>query len=113
MILMSSADLTLMVKTAVREVIKEQNHSEVKHFPELLDIDNTIEWLKTNGYKISKSHLYNLNFIDQIPVKKFGKSLMFNRDQILDWAKNRVTSKSKSIDDSVKEIAKSANRKKR
>jgi excisionase family DNA binding protein len=56
-----------------------------------LSPEEAVEILNEKGYKITKTSLYRLTGEKAIPFRKFGKKLLFDEEQIIEWAESRTT----------------------
>lgn len=54
-----------------------------------LTLQSAISMLVENGYPISKSLIYKLTAQNKIPCSRFGKRLIFDRNELINWCKNR------------------------
>lgn len=106
----------------VRQVISELVSKEVEKInlpiqerplPNTLNIDEAINVLKENGYRVTKSMIYRLSSFNEIPCSRFGRQLVFNRKELIDWASGKTTRKTTAGEEEARILAESANRKRR
>lgn len=55
-----------------------------------LNLNDAINFLKRNGYPISKSTLYKLTSGSAIPFYRFGHRLVFKISELEDWCKSKT-----------------------
>lgn len=91
---MNREDLRTEFKNCFREYI-----AEIKSIPlpaPLPDRITLIEACELTGS--SKSQLYKLSMLNQIPVSHFGKRLVFSRKELINWMESRTISTSKDTE---------------
>ena len=59
---------------------------------------------------LSESKLYKLTATNEIPVKRYGKKLIFSRKELIQWVESKTISDTMQSN-AVLELAKSANKK--
>lgn len=72
------------VKT-IKELLKKRE-SEVS-ISQKLTFSKALVFLERQGYVMSKSKLYKLTALNEIPCKKFGNRLIFDSDDLLAYCK--------------------------
>ena len=80
------------VRSLFKEAIKDASLDTQKQEAvqkKKLDVHEAVEFLTQKGYKITKSSIYILTHKNEIPFKKFGKSLQFDSDELIAWAESR------------------------
>lgn len=72
----------------------------------LLDVNETISYLKAKGYVISKSTLYKYGCSGNIPCVKLGNRLCYDRDELDNWVNIHIQKgrKAKSASCAIKLI---------
>jgi predicted DNA-binding transcriptional regulator AlpA len=103
-------DITEIVKAAVLQAINVII-PKPKEEPDRFDINGAVEYLKSRGIKISKSHLYKMTPDGSAPVRRFGGRLVFYRQDLETWAESRL--KSNNSNEVAQAVANSINRKNR
>jgi excisionase family DNA binding protein len=75
------------LRQIIREVFAELTQVGQKDSvgSKYLDIDNLLDFLRQNNCHISKSQIYKLTRSKNIPYRKIGKNLLFNKEEILNW----------------------------
>ncbi|NDW09926.1 helix-turn-helix domain-containing protein [Dysgonomonas sp. 520] len=80
------------LRCIIEDVIKNHYPKESKkEIPENLSLDDTLSFLKENGFPTSKAQIYKLTSLNKIPYGKYGNKLVFSKNEILEWAKKQVT----------------------
>jgi predicted DNA-binding transcriptional regulator AlpA len=85
---MNQEDLQTAIKNCLRESI-----DEIKRIPSpepLPDRITLLEACELTGS--SKSQIYKLSMLNQIPVSHFGKRLIFSRKKLIEWMESRTIS---------------------
>jgi hypothetical protein len=89
LIVTTQEDLALIVKNAVSAAIGDLKPKE----PEVkkkLSFSEAVSFLKEIGYGIGESQLYKKTMNNIIPCKRFGRKIIFDRDELQTWAENRA-----------------------
>jgi len=55
-----------------------------------LNLQGVIEFMSAQGINVSPSCMYKLTSTSAIPFKKFGRRLLFDRDEIMQWSKSKM-----------------------
>jgi len=97
-----------IIETAVARTVFNLSGTPAKKEKSNLDIEEAIELLTERGYRVSKSLIYSLTYRKLIPFKKFGGTLMFEKEELLSWAQRRASRDHGA--DAIKQISKSAQR---
>lgn len=94
------AGLTIgQAKELIREIVATEiakilpKPTKESH-PDTLNIDQAITLLRENGYKVTKHMIYRLSSAHEIPCGRFGRQLIFDRKQLLDWVESKTIRKS-------------------
>lgn len=105
-------------ETRLRAIIQEE---VTKAMPEATPLKNEIDtttlegalnFLKAQGYPMSKAKMYKLTSTEDIPCRKFGQKLVFSKKDLLHWAENQTKAKDNKLE-AINALAKSAKRKMR
>jgi predicted DNA-binding transcriptional regulator AlpA len=99
-------DLQTAIKNCLRESIEE-----IKSIPapaSLPDRISLIEACELTGF--SKSQMYKLSHLGEIPKSHYGKKLIFSRKSILEWRENRTISATPAGEVMENRLAKTAKR---
>ena len=101
---MNEEDLQKAIKNCLRESIEE-----IKSLPTPEPLPDRITLLEaceiTNQ---SKSQIYKLTMLNEIPHQKFGKRLIFSRKILINWRESRTISAPAAGDVMSDRLAKSA-----
>ena len=103
---LSQEDLRTEIKNCLRESIEE-----IKSIPTPEPLPDRIELLeacKLTGQ--SKSQVYKLTMLNEIPFQKYGKRLVFSRKALKEWIEKRTISAPKAGAVMTDRLAKSAKR---
>ena len=66
---------------------KVQNDAETRKY---LSKEEALQYLNSNGYRISASTLYKLTRLNKIPHIKASRYLMFNLQELNDWLSLKI-----------------------
>lgn len=66
----------------------------------ILDLENTLSYLREKGYKISKSTLYKNTADNTIPHIKLGNKLCFDTLELDEWIKKKTLQSNKEVNNS-------------
>jgi hypothetical protein len=55
-----------------------------------LNLDDALDFLKNQGFPMSKSKIYKLCASKKIPHSHFGNRLVFNTKELIGWAENKL-----------------------
>lgn len=97
-----------MIDGLIAERLKPLSKPEAPK-PDIMGIDEALQFLSENGCFISKNAVYNLTATGRIPCRKFGKRLNFSRKELSAWVDSNTTRKDSG--DEALTIAESARRK--
>lgn len=101
---LSQEDLRTEIKNCLRESIEE-----IKSIPTPAPLPDRIELneacLVTDQ---SKSQVYKLTMLNEIPFQKYGKRLVFSRKSLLAWMEKRTISAPSAGDVMTDRLSKSA-----
>lgn len=61
-----------------------------EEIPKYLNTENALAYLKNIGFSMSKSKLYKLSALKNIPVHKNGNSLLFLQEELEQWCKEQI-----------------------
>jgi len=75
-----------------------------------LSFDEGLKFLNESGYKTSESQLYKRTMLDQVPCLHFGNKIIFDRNELQQWAESRCRVNSTS-ENATLLLAKSATKK--
>jgi excisionase family DNA binding protein len=91
---MNQDDLRTEIKNCLRESI-----AEIKNIPSPAPLPDRITLLEACELTgSSKSQIYKLSMLNEIPVSHFGKRLVFSRKSLLAWMESRTISTSKDTE---------------
>jgi excisionase family DNA binding protein len=81
-------DLQTAIKNCMRESIEEiKSIPSPAPLPDRMTLSEACEL--TNQ---SKSQLYKMTMLSEIPFQKYGKKLVFSRKKLLEWMESRTVS---------------------
>ena len=105
-IVATAEQLERVVMQALAKVlpVKEEKSGSL---PDTCSLVQAIAFLQDNGYQLSKSKLYKLTSLGQIPFRYFGRRLIFSRKELLEWVEGQTLSKGDSSE-TLLTLAKSA-----
>lgn len=78
-----------------------------EEIPKYMNTERALEYLKKTGFPISKSKLYKLTALNDIPVYKEGNSLLFTKQELDKWCEEKVQTRT-IRDNNFKVITKNA-----
>lgn len=87
-----------------------EKDAKTQAVPQTLSLEKAVEFLSDAGYGLSKSSIYKLTSTSKIPFARFGGKLIFDRDELLQWCRNK-TSKANTEHDVIKKLSATANKK--
>ena len=58
--------------------------------PDRIGIDEALQFLNENGYRITKASLYKETYAKTIPFEKLGKHLVFSRKCLNQWIEDKT-----------------------
>lgn len=91
-------------------LIAGKNHQS-KNVSKKLSLESAIEFLSGEGYTISKSKIYKLSSTRKIPFDKFGKRLVFDQLELINWLKCQTVSSNEIYIKSHNSVVLSASKK--
>lgn len=75
----------------LRMILEKQKQTQ--EIPKHMGLDDTIQFLFEQGYKISKSSIYKKCASRTIPHLKFEGKLIFDRKELIIWVQHQLTNK--------------------
>jgi excisionase family DNA binding protein len=75
--------------------------------PDTCSLEQALAFLAEHGYVVSKSKLYKLTALKQIPFKYFGRKIIFSRKELLAWMES-LTMPDSSAANVLQTLARSA-----
>ena len=95
------------------DVIKVPAKQIAKPIKATMSIDEALQFFTDNNYPITKSTLYIKVSQKDVPYHKINnKRLVFYRDELEEWIRQRTNNDTDSIDNAALLLAESVNRKK-
>ena len=82
-------DTVLDQLEAIRKLLKKDDPPDP--IPKTLNFKSVIVFMAGQGINISPSRLYKFTSASSIPFKKFGRQLLFDRDEIQQWCRNKIS----------------------
>ena len=93
-------ELILTTPEALAEIVEQAMRKCQRQPPAVdtpasnhLDLPSAIDFLCQAGFSISSSKIYKLTADGKIPHRKFGKRLIFSRDELIAWAEAQLRSR--------------------
>jgi hypothetical protein len=109
---MNYDDLQQAFKNCLREAINEFKELPLQpELPDNMGIDEAVIFLNQNGTPYKKSQIYKGTSNGSIPVRKFGKKLVFSRKQLRAWLDKQTVQKVTSSQIMAQHLAREANKK--
>lgn len=99
----------LINRLEVIETILEKKES-LRVYSKMLSFDYALSYLLKEGFPMSKSKLYKLTSTNAIPCARFGSKLVFDREELIKWCKER-TSSERTKENVLMNLSKNANKK--
>ena len=97
-------DLQTAIKNCFRESIEEiKNIPNPEPLPDRISLSEACELTGS-----SKSQIYKLTMLNEIPHQKFGKRLVFSRKELNEWMESKTVSPLSQSDEMDNRLAKSA-----
>lgn len=109
-ILTTPEQLDTIVQNAIRKVLPNNKEEKNQKVPDSCSVEQALQFLLENGYKISKSRLYKMTANRELPFKYFGRRIVFSRNELLEWVEQQ-TIPSSSSDETLLVLAKNARKK--
>jgi excisionase family DNA binding protein len=63
----------------------------IKESPKKLTLKKAIEFMASEGCNLTESSMYKLTSTKGIPFKRFGRKLLFDRDELREWCKDKTS----------------------
>ena len=111
---MPFAALTIgQAKEMISDLLSQEIQKAVNptNEPDILKIDQALNFLSLQGWPTTKQTIYNLVFKKEIPYRKVGRRVVFSRKELLQWIESR-TVRPASKSDAALALANSVNSKK-
>ena len=108
LIVITQENLTEIVNKAVNDAVKSFIPKKDEPGKNLTLLEG-LEFLNNNGYRMSKSQIYKYTMDNSIPFSRFGKKIIFNREELATWAASQL--KNNSIDIIALSVSKNAAKK--
>lgn len=96
-------ELRAEIRTQFRELFEEIKSLPPVPVPDRLNLPEASELTR-----LSKSQIYKLTMLGEIPCQKFGRRLIFSRKQLLKWIDERTISAINEGDQVAEQLAKEA-----
>ena len=109
-ILTTPEQLDVIVQNAIKKVLPDKEEEKKQNMPDSCSVDQALQFLLENGYKMSKSKLYKMTANRDLPFKYFGRRIIFSRSELLEWVEQQSIPSS-NPDVVLLNIAKDARRK--
>jgi predicted DNA-binding transcriptional regulator AlpA len=111
MVLISPEQLKNLIRSELVSVITDVRPPKKSDDKKFLRIDEAVNYLSGEfGINISKSHMYRLCSLNEVPVSRFGSKVVFTKQDLTNWANDRIV-KNSNQDEIINSIAKNARRK--
>jgi hypothetical protein len=93
------------------DVIKAMQRPEPQQEPETYDLTGLLSFLKTKGLPIKKSGIYKATMNKELKFSKFGRSLIFHKEDVLIWIESKTICKPNPTTEAARNLALQANKK--
>ena len=90
---MPFAALTIgQAKEMISDLLSQEIQKAVNptNEPDILKIDQALNFLSLQGWPTTKQTIYNLVFKKEIPYRKVGRRVVFSRKELLQWIESRT-----------------------
>lgn len=102
-------ELRLLVKEVVNGLLPQP---EQKIESDTINLNDTLEFLRENGYPTSKGKMYKLTSEGKIPHRLYNNKLVFSRKEVLEWAESQTRNRH-DHSETIRTVARGARRKMR
>ncbi|KAA6331104.1 hypothetical protein EZS27_020257 [termite gut metagenome] len=109
-ILTTPEQLEQVVIEALKKTLPVKEKELPAESPDTCSFGQALEFFMEHGYALSKSRLYKLTALKQIPFRHFGRKIIFSRKELLAWMES-LTMPNSSASDTILTLAESARRK--
>ena len=82
-IITGKEDLKQIIREVFAEISPPKPEGPADH--KYLNMDQLLDFFRQNNCRISQSQIYKLTRAKRTPHRKIGKSLLFNKEEILNW----------------------------
>jgi excisionase family DNA binding protein len=109
-ILTTPDQLEQVIMQALKKVLPMKEKELPAEPPDTCSLEQALEFLARHGYVVSKSKLYKLTALKEIPFRYFGRKIIFSRKELLAWMES-ITTLDSGASDVFLTLSKSARRK--
>lgn len=88
-ILTTPEQLDVIVQNAIKKVLPNKEEERNQKIPDSCSVEQALQFLLENGYKMSKSKLYKMTANRDLPFKYFGRRIIFSRNELLEWVEQQ------------------------
>lgn len=86
-ILVTRDELKKLIYEVLEDFFKDKDLDKKKEVSDTMSLEDTIEFLRENGYPTSKPSIYRQTSANKIPYRKYGNRLVFSRKELMNWVK--------------------------
>lgn len=79
-----------MISDLLSQEIQKAVNPTKEPEPDILKIDQALNFLSLQGWPTTKQTIYNLVFKKEIPYRKVGRRVIFSRKELLQWIESRT-----------------------
>lgn len=80
-----------MIRGLISQELQKAVTPKEKPVPDIMNIDDTLRFLKEQGLPMTKATLYNKTFKGTIPFKRVGKRVVFSQKELSLYLEARTT----------------------
>jgi excisionase family DNA binding protein len=111
LLLINKDDLRELLAELIPTTTVEEPTIEEKDF---LPLDEALVYMNNKGFEISKSHLYKLTSLKQIPFQRWGgRKIVFEREKLDEWLEARLSCDEEKTNHITNHVAQTARKKER
>ena len=88
LVVISQEALSQLIEEAVRKSLPKQE-LQAQPEPNRITRELALSFLEGKGFTVSKSLFYKATSAKEIPFTRFGRRLLFFKNDLLSWAENR------------------------
>ncbi|GHT36027.1 hypothetical protein AGMMS49574_26950 [Bacteroidia bacterium] len=109
-ILTTPGQLEQVIMQALKKALPVKEKEAPAEPPDTCSLEQALEFLAGYGYVVSKSKLYKLTALKEIPFRHFGRKIIFSRKELLAWVES-LTIPTSNTSDVFLTLSESARRK--
>lgn len=113
-IVTTPAQLQTIISDAVNAILPKLADFRRKNEPvetDGMNVEDAARFITEQGIPATRATLYNLVYKEAIPYKKFGRRVVFSKQELLAWIESRTITRGDRRAAAAQRLAESANRK--